>query len=115
MRSLISAHGKGVNGVLHEAMSSRGTTGNTQVQSPLNATTATGKETRKLPGWGGEKVRRVGGGLPLYFWGYPKPLPQRLRPGNAFYLATEKTEEMRVPFRVKSRDAMDSWSGNMGN
>lgn len=40
---------------------------------------------------------------------------QRLRPGNAFYLATEKTEEVRVPFRVKSRDDMDSWSGNMGN
>ncbi|KAF6114353.1 Kruppel like factor 7 [Phyllostomus discolor] len=42
VRSLISARGKGVSGVLHEAMSSRGTTGNTQVQSPLNATTATG-------------------------------------------------------------------------
>uniref|UniRef100_A0A8D1W3A8 KLF transcription factor 7 n=1 Tax=Sus scrofa TaxID=9823 RepID=A0A8D1W3A8_PIG len=42
VRSLISAHGKGVSGVLHEAMSSQGTTGNTQVQSPLNATTATG-------------------------------------------------------------------------
>lgn len=43
VRSLTSARGKGASGVLHEAMSSRGTTGNTQVQSPLNATTATGK------------------------------------------------------------------------
>lgn len=59
MRSLISAHGKGVSGVLHEAMSSRGTTGNTQVQSPLNATTATGKGTQKLLGWAGD----LGGGL----------------------------------------------------
>ncbi|PNI67127.1 KLF7 isoform 7 [Pan troglodytes] len=42
VRSLISAHGRDVSGVLHEAMSSRGTTGNTQVQSPSNATTATG-------------------------------------------------------------------------
>nr|XP_014691896.1 Krueppel-like factor 7 isoform X4 [Equus asinus] len=42
VRSLTSARGKGASGVLHEAMSSRGTTGNTQVQSPLNATTATG-------------------------------------------------------------------------
>lgn len=61
VRSLISAHGKGVSGVLHEAMSSQGTTGNTQVQSPLNATTATGKETKKLLGWGREMVEWAGG------------------------------------------------------
>lgn len=42
VRSLTSAHGKDVSGVLHGAMSSQGTTGNTQVQSPLSATTATG-------------------------------------------------------------------------
>lgn len=61
MRSLISAHGKGVSGVLHEAMSSQGTTGNTQVQSPLNATTATGKEMQKLVGRERETVKWVGG------------------------------------------------------
>ena len=61
MRSLISARGKGVSGVLHEAMSLRGTTGNTQVQSPLNATTATGKETQQLAGGEGEMVKWVGG------------------------------------------------------
>lgn len=42
VRSLTSAHGKDVSGVLHGAMSSQGTTGNTQVQSPLSVTTATG-------------------------------------------------------------------------
>ncbi|XP_004576953.1 Krueppel-like factor 7 isoform X6 [Ochotona princeps] len=42
VRSLTSAHGKDASGVLQEATSSQGTTGNTQVQSPLNATTATG-------------------------------------------------------------------------
>lgn len=60
-KSLTDAHGKGVSGVLHEAMSSQGTTGNTQVQSPLNATTATGKETKKLLGWGREMVEWAGG------------------------------------------------------
>lgn len=42
VRNHTSAHGKGASGVLHEAMSSRGTTGNTQVQNPLNATIVTG-------------------------------------------------------------------------
>ncbi|XP_077686203.1 Krueppel-like factor 7 isoform X2 [Eretmochelys imbricata] len=42
VRSLTSARGKGASGVLHEATSSRGTTGNTQGQNPLNATIVTG-------------------------------------------------------------------------
>lgn len=74
VRSLISARGKGVSGVLHEAMSSRGTTGNTQVQSPLNATTATGKETQKLrDGEGGRRGGRVGCPCVLGFIESPCP------------------------------------------
>ncbi|XP_053900550.1 Krueppel-like factor 7 isoform X2 [Malaclemys terrapin pileata] len=42
VRSLTSARGKGASGVLHEATSSQGTTGNTQGQNPLNATIVTG-------------------------------------------------------------------------
>ncbi|XP_032866798.1 Krueppel-like factor 7 isoform X2 [Tyto alba] len=42
VRSLTSARGKGASGVLHGATSSRGITESTRVQSPLNATIATG-------------------------------------------------------------------------
>ncbi|XP_010217340.1 PREDICTED: Krueppel-like factor 7 isoform X2 [Tinamus guttatus] len=42
VRSLTSARGKGASGVLHGVTSSRGITESTRVQSPLNATIATG-------------------------------------------------------------------------
>lgn len=98
MRSLISAHGKGVSGVLHEAMSSRGTTGNTQVQSPLNATTATGKGTQKPLGWAGDLGGGLEEGCPCSFH-FITSLSHEgsLGPGNAFYFSTGKTNEIRVP------------------
>lgn len=97
MRSLISARGKVVSGVLHGVMSSRGTTGNTQVQSPLNATTATGKGTQKLLAWGGD----LGGGLEVgcsCSLQFITSLSHEgsLGPGNAFYFFTGKTNEIRV-------------------
>ena len=97
-----------MSGVLHEAMSLRGTTGNTQVQSPLNATTATGKETQQLAGGEGEMVKWVGGRGVVCSWLPHKPLSKRLGPGDASYSSMEKTNEIRVPPCIQSRDDTDS-------
>lgn len=89
-----------MSGVLHEAMSSRGTTGNTQVQSPLNATTATGKETLKLLDVVGGVEMGVGAGGAASALGFItsfKLLSQSLGSGDAFYFFTEKTHEIWVP------------------
>lgn len=83
MRSLTSARGKGVNGVLPGVMSSQGTTGNTRVRSPSSATTATGNEMLPWPGWGG-------GGWGGLFWGKGlEDLSQRFRPRNTCFLFME--------------------------
>lgn len=78
-----------MSGVLHEAMSSQGTTGNTQVQSPLNATTATGKETSKLAGR--ERVKWVGGWVGRALLASSQASLEEIGPGDASYFSMEKT------------------------
>lgn len=76
-------------------MSPQGTTGNTQVQSPLNATTATGKEMQKLVGRERETVKWVGGWVGRALPGFITSLSQETRAWGCLVLLHGETNEIK--------------------